>query len=46
MTQNDFERLYSVAKDPEIWTQHNDKKRSDLDGFRKYIDGGLNNPQN
>ncbi|ADA78083.1 GNAT family N-acetyltransferase [Francisella tularensis] len=46
MTQNDFDRLYSVAKDPEIWTQHNDKSRSELDGFRKYFDGGLNNPQN
>ncbi|MDE5016680.1 N-acetyltransferase, partial [Francisella tularensis subsp. holarctica] len=32
MTHNDFDRLDSVAKDPEIWTQHNDKSRSELDG--------------
>ncbi|GMN89996.1 GNAT family N-acetyltransferase [Francisella sciaenopsi] len=46
MTSRDFDRLYNIAKDPEIWAQHNDKSRSQVDGFKKYFDDGLKNPQN
>ncbi|MEY8765095.1 MULTISPECIES: GNAT family N-acetyltransferase [Francisella] len=46
MTRGDFDRLYNIAKDPEIWAQHNDKSRSQVDGFKKYFDDGLKNPQN
>ncbi|MED7820217.1 MULTISPECIES: GNAT family N-acetyltransferase [unclassified Francisella] len=46
MYQSDFNRLFEVAKDPEIWDQHNDKKRCEIEGFRKFFDTGINNPQN
>ncbi|APD50043.1 GNAT family N-acetyltransferase [Francisella hispaniensis] len=46
MSQDDFDELFEIAKDPEIWTQHNDKSRCELNGFRKYFEGGLNNTQN
>lgn len=46
MTRGDFDRLYNIAKDPEIWAQHNDKSRSQVDGFKKYFNDGLKNPQN
>ncbi|AXH30722.1 GNAT family N-acetyltransferase [Francisella opportunistica] len=46
MTQNDFGKLFDVAKDPEIWAQHNDKKRYEIEVFKKYFEAGLNNLQN
>lgn len=46
MTKGDFDRLFAVAKDPEIWDQHNDKERYKLNGFKKFFDSGINNLQN
>ena len=46
MTFNDFERLFEVAKDPGIWDQHNAKERCKLEGFRKFFDDAISNPQN
>ncbi|AXA33328.1 GNAT family N-acetyltransferase [Francisella adeliensis] len=46
MTKGDFNRLFAVAKDPEIWDQHNDKERYKLNGFKEFFDSGINNLQN
>lgn len=46
MTPNDFERLFEVAKDPEIWDQHDAKERCEQEGFRKFFDDAINNLQN
>jgi len=34
---SDFERLFQVASDPEIWAQHPDFNRYQLEGFRIYF---------
>ena len=46
MIQNDFDRLFDVAKDPKIWEQHNDRQRCTLDGFRKYFNDAVGNTEN
>lgn len=46
MRQSNFDKLFEVASDPKIWDQHNDKKRYEIEGFRKFFDSGINNPQN
>ena len=46
MQKHDFESLYNVAKDSEIWSQHNDKERCKLEGFRSFFEEGMSNPQN
>lgn len=46
MTQNDFTQLFEVANDSKIWDQHNDKKRCELEGFRKFFDTGIENSEN
>ena len=37
----DFETLYKVASDPEIWKQHPNKDRWKRDIFRTFFDGAL-----
>ncbi|AIT09229.1 acetyltransferase [Candidatus Francisella endociliophora] len=46
MTQDDSDRLFEVAKDPEIWDQYNAKERCELEGFKKFFNDAINNPQN
>ncbi|MGQ4006061.1 GNAT family N-acetyltransferase [Francisellaceae bacterium CB300] len=46
MTQNDFDKLFAIAKDPKIWEQHNDPQRYKIEGFKKFFDSGIDNPQN
>ena len=38
----DFERLYEVAADPEIWAMHPASDRYKADVFRGYFDSGIN----
>lgn len=35
--ENDFEALYAVASDKEIWEQHPAKERSEREGFTRYF---------
>ncbi len=37
LKESDFEQLYNVASDPEIWEQHPAKERSQRDGFSKFF---------
>lgn len=37
MIRGDFDRLYNIAKDPEIWAQHNDKSGSQVDWFKSIL---------
>jgi len=37
----DFDSLYAVASDPEIWAQHPARNRYQPDVFRRYFDDGL-----
>ncbi|WP_150468461.1 GNAT family N-acetyltransferase [Francisella sp. SYW-9] len=46
MNNDDFDKLFSVASDPEIWDQHDDKQRYKKEVFKKFFDSGINNPQN
>lgn len=41
MAEDDFERLYKVASDPEIWDQHPDKFRYKREVFRKFFQGAI-----
>ena len=38
---SDFETLYAVASDPEIWQQHPNKDRWKKDVFRTFFEGGM-----
>lgn len=38
ITKADFDRLFIVASDPQIWEQHPDKNRFQLEGFTVYFD--------
>ena len=38
LTQKDFEKLYAVASNPEIWAQHPDSSRYTSEGFSTYFD--------
>lgn len=38
LTQKDFEKLYAVASNPEIWAQHPDSSRYTSKGFSTYFD--------
>lgn len=42
LKENDFENLYAVASDPEIWEQHPSKERSSREGFKKFFEVALN----
>ena len=39
--EEDFERLYKVASDPEIWKQHPNKNRYEIEVFRNFFKGAL-----
>lgn len=41
LRENDFERLYKVASDPEIWEQHPNKNRYEIEVFRNFFKGAL-----
>lgn len=38
---SDFDALYAVGADPEVWAVHPDRERYKPDRFRAYFDGGL-----
>lgn len=41
LRSDDFEDLFSVAKDPLIWEQHPAKNRSSLSGFKEFFQEAL-----
>jgi RimJ/RimL family protein N-acetyltransferase len=41
LQQADFEPLYSVASDPEIWAQHPNKDRWKKDVFQNFFEGAM-----
>ncbi|HEU4788456.1 MAG TPA: GNAT family N-acetyltransferase [Flavobacterium sp.] len=41
LKENDFEILYKVASDPEIWEQHPSKNRYQKDVFQLFFDGAV-----
>lgn len=41
LKQDDFEKLYAVASDPQIWEQHPTKNRYERDVFQNYFDGAV-----
>lgn len=40
-----FDGLYKVGSNPILWEQHIDKSRWEIDSFREYINGGLENKE-
>lgn len=42
LKETDFERLFSVASDPQIWEQHPTRYRYKRDVFKLYFDGAVN----
>lgn len=42
LTGGDFEALFEVASDPEIWEQHPAKERSERTGFRLFFTEAMN----
>ena len=41
LQDGDFERLYKVASDPEIWAQHPNKNRWEKEPFRNFFEGAM-----
>jgi RimJ/RimL family protein N-acetyltransferase len=41
LQENDFERLYKVASDPQIWEQHPNKERYKRDVFKNFFKGAI-----
>ena len=41
LEESDFESLYSVASDPEIWEQHPNKDRYQREVFEKFFQGAI-----
>lgn len=41
LRETDFEELYSVANDPEIWEHHPNKNRYQRDVFQTFFEGAL-----
>lgn len=41
LQEEDFEGLYAVASDPEIWEQHPNRDRWKKDVFRNFFDGAM-----
>lgn len=39
--QDDFERLYAVAKDPKVWEQHPNNNRFERSVFETFFEGAL-----
>ncbi len=41
LQESDFKRLYEVASDPEIWTQHPNKNRCERELFFNFFEGTM-----
>ncbi len=41
LTSDDFETLYAVASDPEVWAQHPNKNRYQRDVFMTFFEGAI-----
>ena len=41
--ETDFEDLFALGSDPEVWALHSEKDRYTLSKFKNYFEGGLNN---
>lgn len=41
LQQGDFESLYEVASDPEVWKQHPNKDRYRKEVFRTFFEGAM-----
>ena len=41
--ETDFEDLFALGSDPEVWALHSEKDRYTLPKFKSYFEGGLNN---
>ena len=41
LEESDFESLYSVASDPEIWEQHPNKDRYKREIFQNFFQGAI-----
>ncbi len=41
LSVNDFDVLFNIASDPEIWEQHPDRLRYERDVFQKYFDSAI-----
>ncbi len=41
LQQDDFERLYAVASDPEIWAHHPNKNRYQWEVFQTFFEGAI-----
>lgn len=41
LREKDFDELYQIASDPEIWTQHPNPDRYKKDVFKTYFDGAM-----
>ncbi|MEO5942433.1 MAG: GNAT family N-acetyltransferase [Ferruginibacter sp.] len=41
LLENDFDGLYKVASDPEIWAQHPNKDRWKMEVFKVFFDGAI-----
>lgn len=41
LKETDFEELYAVASDPDIWEQHPNKDRWKMEVFRNFFDGAV-----
>lgn len=42
-TEADFEDLFALGSDPEVWALHSENDRYTLPKFKNYFEGGLNN---
>lgn len=43
-TEDDYDRLYSLASDPILWENHNDRLRYTREGFDRYFSKAMENP--
>ena len=41
LLEKDFDDLYAVASDPEIWEQHPNKDRWRLEQFKNFFEGAI-----
>lgn len=41
VVENDFERLYAVASDPEVWSMHPNKERYKREVFQNFFTGAI-----
>jgi RimJ/RimL family protein N-acetyltransferase len=41
LQESDFERLYAVASDPEVWAMHPNKERYKREVFQNFFTGAL-----